>query len=160
MLVGHGNLGFAQQPAEPGHALFAADVVRVGFEHVILQHGAVAAKHNLGVRRVFPDQGDQLLHLVDDRHDERDAHVIVALLELAEEFGAGRVLQHHRRGIEVFGNVIKPELDIHRARAKHALHAGHLAIEQFVTDGRRIAVFRPQRAANTGQQNFFHGHKI
>jgi len=36
-------------------------------------------------RRVLADQGDDILHPMEDREDERDPHVVVALLELADQ---------------------------------------------------------------------------
>src|SRR5208283_2384019 len=61
LLVGHGDLRFAQQTAEEGHAFLPADVIAIGLEPLILQHGAVAAQDNFAFGRVLADQGDDLL---------------------------------------------------------------------------------------------------
>ena len=107
VLVRHGDFGLAQQPPHVGHPFLAADVVRVGLEDLVLQHGPIAAQDDLGLRRIFADQRDRLLHLVRDSHHEADAHVIVALPEFADQFALGRILQHHRGGVEILGDVFE-----------------------------------------------------
>ncbi len=150
MLVGHGDFWFTQQPAKICHAFLAADMVRKRLENIVLQHRAVTAEHNLAVRRVFADERDHLLHLVHQRHDERNAHVVVALLEFLDEFALGGVLQHHRRRVEIFGDVIEAKMHVYRARAEKALRARYLAIKEFIADGWRVTVLRSHRTADTG----------
>ena len=150
MLVRHRDFRLAQQPPEIRDALLPADEVRVRFEHVVFQHRAVTTENDLALRRIFADQRDRLLHLVHDHHDEGNADVLVTLLEFADQLPFRRVLQHHRGRVKVFGDIIEAKMDVDRARAKEALGAHHLPVKQFVTDGRRIAVFRPHWATYTG----------
>ena len=150
LLVRHRQLGFAQQAAEEPHAFLPADVIAVGLERLVLEHRAVAAQDDLAVGRVLADQRDGLLHLVHDRQQEGDAHVIVALLEFADQLALRRILQHHRRGVEVLRDVLEGIMDVDRARAEQALGARHLPVKEFIADRRRIAIFRPHRAADTG----------
>ena len=88
-------------------------------------------------------QRDHVLDLVEDRHQEGNTDVVVALLEFADELALGRVLQDDRRRIQVLRDVFERKLDVHRARAENALGAGHLAVQQFISHRWRIAVFRP-----------------
>ena len=158
VFIRHRNFRLAQQPAEIPHTFLTTDKIRIRLEHFVLQHRAVAAEHDLAVRRVLADQRDRLLHLVHQCHDERDAHVIVSLFEFLDELAFGRVLQHHRRGVEVLGDVVEAKLHVHRARTENPLRACDLAIKEFVTDRRRVTVLGSHRTADTGQKNFFaHG---
>jgi hypothetical protein len=86
MLVRHWNFRLAQQPPKVSDALLAADVIRVRLEHLVLQHSAVAAQHDLAVGSIFPNQRHGFLHLMHHRHQERNAHIVVALLKLLDEF--------------------------------------------------------------------------
>jgi len=101
-------------------------MIRVRFEHVVLQNGAVAAEDDFALRRVLADQGDGLLHLVHDGHDKGDADIVVALLQLLDEFALGRVLQHHRRGVEILRDIFEGKMDVDGARAEQPLGARHL----------------------------------
>ena len=163
MFIGHRDDGLAKQFAEVGHAFAAADVIRPGLEDIILQDGAVTAQNNLALRRVFADQGDGLLHFVDERHDEGDADIVVALLKLLDQFAPGRVLQHHGRGVEILRDVIESELDVDGAGTEDSLRTCHLTVKQFVADRRGVALLGADWTADTGQQYFLalgFGHKV
>ena len=90
LLVRHRQLRFAQQAAKEPHPFLAAEVIAVGLERLVLEHRPVAAQDDLAVGRVLADQRDGLLHLVHDRQQEGDAHVIVALLEFADQLAPSR----------------------------------------------------------------------
>ena len=145
--------GSPSRPAEERHSLLAADIIRVRLEHLILQNGAVAAENDFAFGGVLADQGDRLLHLVHDRHEERDADVIVALLQLLDQFALGRVLQHHRGRVEVLRDIIEGEMDVDGARAEKPLGARDLPVKQFITDRRRVPVFWPHGTAHTGKKD-------
>jgi hypothetical protein len=92
---------------------------------------------------------------VEHGHQERDADVVVALAQFADQLAPRRVLEDDGRGVEVFGDVLERELDVDRARAEQALGAGDLAIEEFVPDRGGVAVLRPEGPADTCQQDFW-----
>ena len=151
MLVRHLDFRFAQQSAEIGHTFFAADVIGERLEHLVFQNGAVAAQDDLGVRGVLARQRDHFLHLMHQRHHEGYSHVIVALLELADELAFGGILEHHRRSLKVLGDIFQGENHVDGARTENSLRPGHLAIQQLITDRWAIPILRSDWAANTSQ---------
>jgi hypothetical protein len=129
-------------------------VVAVGQEFLVLKNRAVTAEHDLGLGRVFADEGDGVLHAMHDRHEEGDADVVVALFEFADEFAFGRVLEDDGRGVEVFGDVFEAEMGVDGAWAEDALGAGDLAVEEFVAYGGSIAAIGPDGPAHAGEEDF------
>jgi hypothetical protein len=107
MPIGHRHLGLSQKPPHEAHALLPADVVTVMPEDIIGQNRSVATQHDLGIRRVFPDESDDLLHAMEGRQNERHADVVVAPLQLADELLPVRILQDGRRRLQVLGDVLE-----------------------------------------------------
>src|SRR5437868_15491176 len=68
MPVRHLDFRLAEQPPKKRDAFLAADMVSVWLEDIVLQHSAVAPKHNFTLWRVFADQRDRFLHLMHHRH--------------------------------------------------------------------------------------------
>src|ERR1017187_5324553 len=150
LLVRHRDFRLAQEPAKEPHAFLSTEVIAVGLERLVLEHRPVAAQDNLAVRRVAADQRDSLLHLVHDRQQEGDANVIVALLQFADQLALRRILQHYCRGVKVLRDVFEGVMDVDRPRAEEALGARHLPVKEFIANRRRVAIFRPQWAADAG----------
>jgi len=90
---------------------------------------------------------------VEHRQQERDTDIVVPLLQLPDELALRRVLERDRGSVEVLGDVVEGEVLVDGARAEYALRAGDLAEQELVTDAGAVAVFRPERTADTGQQD-------
>ncbi len=148
--VGFGPFGFAQQPAEKGHALLPANKVAVGLQVVVRQYGAVAAQDDPALGSVLPHQSHRVLHFMEHGHQKGDADVVVALFQLADQLAFRRVLEHHRGGVQVGGDVIQGKMDVQGPGAEDPLGAGDLLVEQFVTDRSGVAFFFPEGTADAG----------
>jgi hypothetical protein len=102
---------------------------------------------------MLADQGNNLLHQVVCRQNERYTHDGISAPEFANELPPRRVLEHHSRGLEILGEVFQRELGVKGAGAKQTLGAGHLFVEQLVADTRGIAMTDSQWTANACQQD-------
>ena len=65
--VGHRHLRLFKKPPHEAHTLLPADVIAVLPEDLVGQDRAVATQHDLRIRRVFPDESDDLLHAMEGR---------------------------------------------------------------------------------------------
>ena len=139
--------------ADSSHARMASASGRCIVEMVWedLKPRDIATASALG--RVLANQGDHLLHLVHDSHQEGNAHVVVAFLEFADELLLRWVLQYHGGFIEVFSDVFEGIEDVHRPRAEKSLGACHLAVQQLIPHRWRIAILRSEGTTYTGQKN-------
>ena len=127
---------FMEKPPEEGNALFAADVVRQRDEQVIGQHRAVSAKNDLRTGCMLTDQLDHALHLVERRHDEIDADVVVVpASNFLQELALRRIVKHHRRGRNVLCDIIEPPAADYLAKTEDALGACYLGVEKLRPDG-------------------------
>ena len=127
---------FPDKPAEEANAFFAADMVRQRDEQVIGQHRAVSAKNDLRAGRMLADQLDHALHLVERRHDEIDADVVIApASKFVQKLALRRIVKHDRRGRNVLGDVIEPPAADYLAKTEDALGAGYLGMEKLRPDG-------------------------
>ena len=152
VVVRHLLRGFAEQAPQETHALLAAEIVPIGCELLIRKDRPVTAEDDLRARRVAPDELDEALHLVERGQDERDADVLIAFFQLADELAFVRVLKDDRRGIEVVRDVFEREMDLMGTGAEHPLRAGHLAVQELIADRGAIAVPGAERPADACQE--------
>ena len=104
---------------------------------------------------MLADEGHDLLHAVESGEDEGEPHVVVALLELPNEFALGRILQDHGRGLDVRGDVFEGKMVMDRAGAEEPLRPGDLAEKQLIAHAGPVAVLGAQRPAYAGQEEVF-----
>lgn len=102
------------------------------------------------------DERDRFLHPMKRGEDEREADVVVALLELADQLALRRIVKDRGRCVEILGDVSERELHVVGAWGEESLRAGDLTVEQLVSDTRPIAVSFAERTTDAREQDPWH----
>ena len=135
-------LVFAEEAAEPAHALAADDVIGVDPLDQIGHVGDVPADDDRGVRLILPDQLAHLLHLRRVRNDRRDADdVVLPRAKLFDEAVERGEVQQRAGGFDVRLNHHQAPTAMEHPQRERALRARHLIMVELHRVHSPAAVF-------------------